>query len=365
MAYNFITQISKGAYGIVWLVQRKSTGDYYAMKLCDLANSQEKNQEDLIEKETKILEKIRGAFVVKAIASFSYNMYLCHVLEYMPGGDLGGLLEREGYFEWESGRFYISQILLALEGLHNQGIIHRDLKPDNILIDAKGHAKLADFGLSVMGFLRKKNKDTKTLRNFAKMALSSKNQTSPEKYSQMRISMQPNKLKPLIFVDPANTQFRKTDVPKLPKKLSESDAENSYEKQQDSWIDFSPKEVLIQPARQSILTNSEMTNIGNFRSERKISSVPRRESNPKLKIKIKILGTPDYMSPELIEGQSLNNPCVDYWALGVMLFEFLTGVPPFNAPSIDEVFENIKKREIPWDDITIGYEEGEVIFIVF
>ena len=86
--------------------------------------------------------------MVKAIASFPYKTYLCAVMEYMPGGDLGALLERECRLEDYEAKFYIAEIVLALEGLHNQGIIHRDLKPDNILLDIKGHAKLADFGLS-------------------------------------------------------------------------------------------------------------------------------------------------------------------------------------------------------------------------
>lgn len=45
-------------------------------------------------------------------------------------------------------RFYMAEIVLALEAVHNLGFIHRDIKPDNILIDKDGHIKLSDFGLS-------------------------------------------------------------------------------------------------------------------------------------------------------------------------------------------------------------------------
>ncbi|NXS01809.1 GWL kinase, partial [Oxylabes madagascariensis] len=41
---------------------------------------------------------------------------------------------------------------------------------------------------------------------------------------------------------------------------------------------------------------------------------------------------------------------VDWWALGVCLFEFLTGIPPFNDETPTQVFQNILKRDIPWPE---------------
>ena len=75
---------------------------------------------------------------------------------------------------------------------------------------------------------------------------------------------------------------------------------------------------------------------------------------------VRIVGTPDYMSPEMIRGEGLSNPAVDYWALGVILFECLIGVMPFSGETPDEVFEEITKNRVPWDDIPVGYGEDEV-----
>ncbi|CAG5896118.1 unnamed protein product [Menidia menidia] len=68
---------------------------------------------------------------------------------------------------------------------------------------------------------------------------------------------------------------------------------------------------------------------------------------------VPILGTPDYLAPELLLGKP-HDCMVDWWALGVCLFEFLTGVPPFNDETPQLVFQNILNRDIPWPE---GEEE--------
>ncbi|XP_042328347.1 serine/threonine-protein kinase greatwall-like [Sceloporus undulatus] len=63
----------------------------------------------------------------------------------------------------------------------------------------------------------------------------------------------------------------------------------------------------------------------------------------------RILGTPDYLAPELLLAKA-HGHAVDWWALGVCLFEFLTGIPPFNDETPQQVFQNILKRDIPWPE---------------
>jgi len=76
---------------------------------------------------------------------------LYFVLEFCPGGELFFHLSRTGRFSEGRTKFYSAELLLALGYLHSLNIIYRDLKPENVLLDAQGHAKITDFGLSKEG----------------------------------------------------------------------------------------------------------------------------------------------------------------------------------------------------------------------
>jgi len=60
-------------------------------------------------------------------------------------------LRKAQRFTESRAKFYIAEIILSLEYLHSKNIIYRDLKPENVLMDAEGHIKIADFGLSKQG----------------------------------------------------------------------------------------------------------------------------------------------------------------------------------------------------------------------
>merc|ERR1719323_1258767 len=73
------------------------------------------------------------------------NLYL--IMEFLPGGDMMTLLMKKDTLSEEAAQFYMAETALAIDSIHKLGFIHRDIKPDNILLDARGHVKLSDFGL--------------------------------------------------------------------------------------------------------------------------------------------------------------------------------------------------------------------------
>lgn len=70
------------------------------------------------------------------------------VMEYVGDGVLFDLCQEVGGMGEDGGRFFLNQLLDALEYMHNTGVVHRDLKPENILIDSNLNLKIADFGFA-------------------------------------------------------------------------------------------------------------------------------------------------------------------------------------------------------------------------
>jgi serine/threonine protein kinase len=68
-------------------------------------------------------------------------------MEYCPGGDLYAAIKK-GDLEPAEINSYFKQIIAGISYLHSMGVAHRDIKPENLLIDAKGHVKITDFGVS-------------------------------------------------------------------------------------------------------------------------------------------------------------------------------------------------------------------------
>ena len=150
---NFVclAQLGKGSFGEVYLVKKVNTEETYAMKVLRKERIMGQNLLKYAIAERNVLSSSHHPFIVKLNYAFQTSSKLFLVIEYCPNGDLGKHLSFEKRFKEPRAKFYICEILLALEDLHKRDIIFRDLKPDNVVLDKDGHCKLTDFGLSKEG----------------------------------------------------------------------------------------------------------------------------------------------------------------------------------------------------------------------
>lgn len=141
--------IGRGAFGEVRLVRKKDSGEVFALKSLVKSAMVMKNQVVHVKAERDILASADNdnEWLVTLHYSFQDDHMLYMVMEYLPGGDLMGLLIKEDTLSEETTRFYAAEMILAIESVHELGYIHRDIKPDNVLLDAHGHLKLTDLGL--------------------------------------------------------------------------------------------------------------------------------------------------------------------------------------------------------------------------
>lgn len=143
--------IGKGSFGKVIQVRKKDTGEIYAMKVLRKENIIKRNQVEHTRTERHVLGYVQHPFVVGLNFAFQTEDKLYFILDYCAGGELFFHLGKVNRLGEPRARFYIAQIVLALEYMHSLDIIYRDLKPENVLLDDAGHIKLTDFGLSKEG----------------------------------------------------------------------------------------------------------------------------------------------------------------------------------------------------------------------
>ncbi|XP_017354654.1 serine/threonine-protein kinase N3 isoform X2 [Cebus imitator] len=151
--FRCLAVLGRGHFGKVLLVQFKGTGKYYAIKALKKQEVLGRDEMDSLYCEKRILEAVGRTghpFLLSLLACFQTSSHACFVTEFVPGGDLMMQIH-EDVFPEPQARFYLACVVLGLQFLHEKKIIYRDLKLDNLLLDAQGFLKIADFGLCKEG----------------------------------------------------------------------------------------------------------------------------------------------------------------------------------------------------------------------
>lgn len=146
--FKIISVLGRGFYGKVMLVQKVDSGELFAIKSIQKSKLIDTGKSHTVIAERNIMMKAHHPFIVNLCFAFQTPSKFYLGLEYAPGGELFYHMDRLGVIQIDDARLYVAEIGLALTYLHSLGIVYRDLKPENILLDANGHIKLTDFGLS-------------------------------------------------------------------------------------------------------------------------------------------------------------------------------------------------------------------------
>jgi len=139
--------LGQGAFGVVHLARQRDNGRYVALKQLSKSRYKEKNLRERAFAERKILADSANRWFVELLATFQDQDHFYMVMEFLQGGDLLSHLELKPRFTEEETRFYMAELLQALDVVHKAGFVHRDVKPDNVVLSEEGHLKLLDFGL--------------------------------------------------------------------------------------------------------------------------------------------------------------------------------------------------------------------------
>jgi serine/threonine protein kinase len=313
--------IGKGSFGLVELVKEVATDRVYALKIMHKEAMIKNSQEAHLKCERDVLvefAKTESPWIVPLIQSFQDNENLYLMMSFMEGGDFLGLLLREEVLPEDACRFYIAEMICAVEEVHSKGWIHRDLKPDNFLIDGNGHLKLSDFGLAFS-------------KNWAhQMSYYSCTRMETCGCEHLDIDLRGDEMDKPDGASSSTNPF-KTEIQGY--HATPGPFQNNF---MHSLRRRPSPNGSFDPARLQQRMNSAHEPI--YTSINELNNASWRRDNAK-----SCVGTSQYMAPEVIAGEDYDFAC-DWWSIGCILYECLYGSTPFYDRSRDRV----KRKVLAW-----------------
>ncbi|XP_041994153.1 serine/threonine-protein kinase D6PKL2-like [Salvia splendens] len=299
---RFLLRLGSGDIGSVYLAQLKPPPDIpkpppsaalFAAKVMDRKELASRNKEGRAKTEKEILEILDHPFLPKLYAAVDTPKWSCLLTEFCPGGDLHVLRQRQPckLFPESAVRFYASEVVVALEYLHMMGIVYRDLKPENVLVRSDGHIMLTDFDLSLMC-----DDSTST----------------------------PTQVVP--------AQSHHPSAPPLPQG------------------DYAPDRPAF-GSTSCILPNCIVPSMSCFHNKRRRKKKAGSQAGPAFVAEpidvrsMSFVGTHEYLAPEIVSGEG-HGSAVDWWTLGIFVFELFYGVTPFRGMDHEITLANIVARAL-------------------
>ncbi|KAK7337216.1 hypothetical protein VNO77_17779 [Canavalia gladiata] len=306
--FNLLKKLGCGDIGTVYLAELIGTSCLFAIKVMDNEFLERRKKMPRAQTEREILRMLDHPFLPTLYVQFTSDNLSCLVMEYCPGGDLHVLRQKQlgRSFSEPAARFYVAEVLLALEYLHMLGVIYRDLKPENILVREDGHIMLTDFDLS------------------------------------LRCAVSPTLLKSASDVDPA--------------KISGLSAQSSCI--EPFCIEPSCQVPCFSPRFLPAAAKARKFKVDHAAQVR---SLPQLVAEPTDARSNSFVGTHEYLAPEIIKEEG-HGAAVDWWTFGVFLYELLYGRTPFKGSSNEETLANVVLQSLRFpDDPFVSFQAKDLI----
>ncbi|KAI4321726.1 hypothetical protein MLD38_035074 [Melastoma candidum] len=278
--FRLLKRLGCGDIGSVYLAELAGANKcYFAMKIIDKASLASRKKLPRAQTEREILQSLDHPFLPTLYSHFETEKFSCLVMEFCPGGDLHILRQKQPgkHFSEQAVKFYVAEVLLALEYLHMLGIVYRDLKPENVLVREDGHIMLSDFDLSLRCAV------------------------SPTVIKSTSLESDPLRKNPAFCVQPACIQ---------PACIAPTTC-------------FSPR-IFSGKSKKEKKTKLK-TDIGN-----QVRPLPELVVEPTDARSMSFVGTHEYLAPEIIKGEG-HGSAVDWWTFGIFIYELLCGKTPFKG----------------------------------
>ncbi|PRQ54037.1 putative protein kinase AGC-RSK-2 family [Rosa chinensis] len=281
--FKLLKRLGCGDIGSVYLSELSGTRTCFAMKVMDKAALASRKKLLRAQTEREILQSLDHPFLPTLYSHFETEKFTCLLMEYCPGGDLHALRQKQPgkYFPEHAARFYVAEVLLALEYLHMLGIIYRDLKPENVLVREDGHIMLSDFDLSLRCAV------SPTLVRSSNSGMETK---------KSAYCVQPACIEPTCVMQPDCI------TPAC----------------------FAPRFFSSKPKKDKKKTKPK-NDVYN-----QVSPLPELIAEPTSARSMSFVGTHEYLAPEIIKGEG-HGSAVDWWTFGIFLYELLFGKTPFKG----------------------------------
>ncbi|CAH8379850.1 unnamed protein product [Eruca vesicaria subsp. sativa] len=313
--FNLLKKLGCGDIGTVYLAELTGTNCLFAIKVMDNEFLERRNKMSRAQTEKEILKMLDHPFLPTLYAHFVSDNLSCLVMECCPGGDLHVLRQKQPgrWFPEPAARFYVAEVLLALEYLHMLGVIYRDLKPENILVRDDGHIMVTDFDLSLRCSVSPTLLNSSSpLHGDAMMRLSSGSRTGSS-------CIEPSCFRPRLSRSSAGTKKKGKQHRVMMKKLKKSDLTARFK------------------------------------------SLPQLVAEPTDARSNSFVGTHEYLAPEIIKGEG-HGAAVDWWTFGIFLYELLYGKTPFKGASNEETIANVVRQSLKFpDNPNVSFQAKDLI----